>query len=108
MGNAALPRAGTYAATHDQTTFSVRNSRLGLRVGAPVDLLLPIIPPRPPPRTTTPSLQSFLLSLQDWLPGDSASRPGLRWGAHRPGTTRRCAPKDCASSVDARGGAPNG
>ncbi len=35
MGNAALPRAGTYAATHDQTTFSVRNSRLGLRVGAP-------------------------------------------------------------------------
>jgi len=35
MGNAALPRSGTYAATHDQTTFSVRNSRLGLRVGAP-------------------------------------------------------------------------
>ena len=34
MGNAALPRAGTYAATHDQTNF-VRNSRLGLRVGAP-------------------------------------------------------------------------
>jgi hypothetical protein len=35
MGNAALPRSGTYAAMHDQTTFSVRNSRLGLRVGAP-------------------------------------------------------------------------
>ena len=35
MGNAALPRSGTYAATHDQATFSVRNSRLGLRVGAP-------------------------------------------------------------------------
>ncbi|HET9155305.1 MAG TPA: hypothetical protein VFN91_01480, partial [Myxococcaceae bacterium] len=35
MGNAALPRSGTYAASHDQTTFSVRNSRLGLRVGAP-------------------------------------------------------------------------
>ena len=35
MGNAALPRSGSYAATHDQTTFSVRNSRLGLRVGAP-------------------------------------------------------------------------
>ena len=35
MGNAALPRGGTYAGTHDQTTFSVRNSRLGLRVGAP-------------------------------------------------------------------------
>jgi len=35
MGNAALPRSGTYAATHDQTTFSVRNSRLGLKVGAP-------------------------------------------------------------------------
>ena len=35
MGNAALSRSGTYAATHDQTTFSVRNSRLGLKVGAP-------------------------------------------------------------------------
>jgi hypothetical protein len=35
MGNAVLPRSGTYAATHDQTTFSVRNSRLGLRIGAP-------------------------------------------------------------------------
>jgi len=35
MGNAALPRGGTYAGTHDQTTFSVRNSRIGLRVGAP-------------------------------------------------------------------------
>jgi hypothetical protein len=35
MGNALLPRSGTYAATHDQTTFIVRNSRLGLRVGAP-------------------------------------------------------------------------
>ena len=35
MGNAALPRSGTYAAMHDQTTFSVRNPRLGLRVGAP-------------------------------------------------------------------------
>jgi hypothetical protein len=35
MGNAALPRSATYAASHDQTTFSVRNSRLGLRVGAP-------------------------------------------------------------------------
>jgi hypothetical protein len=35
MGNAALPRSGTYAASHDQTTFSVRNSRLGLKVGAP-------------------------------------------------------------------------
>ncbi|HVP62214.1 MAG TPA: hypothetical protein VMT11_16755 [Myxococcaceae bacterium] len=35
MGNAALPRSGTYATSHDQTTFSVRNSRLGLRVGAP-------------------------------------------------------------------------
>ena len=35
MGNAALPRSGTYAASHDQATFSVRNSRLGLRVGAP-------------------------------------------------------------------------
>src|SRR5215831_4017668 len=35
MGNAALPRGGTYAGTHDQTTFSVRNSRLGLRIGAP-------------------------------------------------------------------------
>ena len=35
MGNAALPRSGTYAATHDQTTFSVRNSRLGLKIGAP-------------------------------------------------------------------------
>jgi len=35
MGNAALPRSGTYATSHDQATFSVRNSRLGLRVGAP-------------------------------------------------------------------------
>jgi hypothetical protein len=35
MGNAALPRSGSYAAMHDQTTFSVRNSRLGLKVGAP-------------------------------------------------------------------------
>ena len=35
MGNAALPRGGTYAGTDDQTTFSVRNSRLGLRIGAP-------------------------------------------------------------------------
>ena len=35
LGNAALPRGGTYAGTHDQATFSVRNSRIGLRVGAP-------------------------------------------------------------------------
>jgi hypothetical protein len=35
MGNAALPRGGTYASSHDQVTLSVRNSRLGFRIGAP-------------------------------------------------------------------------
>jgi hypothetical protein len=35
IGNTVLPRAGTYAATHDQLMFSVRNSRLGVKVGAP-------------------------------------------------------------------------
>ena len=35
LGNVTLPRAGTYAASHDQYTMSVRNSRLGFRIGAP-------------------------------------------------------------------------
>ena len=35
LGNVTLPRAGTYAASHDQFTLSVRNSRLGFRIGAP-------------------------------------------------------------------------
>jgi len=35
IGNAALPPAGTYAATHDQVTFTARNSRIGLSLKAP-------------------------------------------------------------------------
>jgi hypothetical protein len=35
LGNVTLPRAGTYAASHDQFTMSIRNSRLGFRIGAP-------------------------------------------------------------------------
>lgn len=36
-GNAVLSHSGTYAASHERTTFTVRNSRVGLKIVGPVE-----------------------------------------------------------------------